>query len=493
MSYAKKSILSLGILACSLTFLLFSCLTPAPERPVQEATPETVQRPREDAQAAPETSKPADTARTETARSAPEVPYESIGTAIALGDPQKALDEYQAATKEKPQDAATRLLHARLLLVAGRLAEAREELDLLLSEDAGNADVLFALSLLSALEGGRDGRKAALEKAVAADPKHAEALSALGSMALEAEDALQAGAYFRRALEADAGNLEALVGTGELLHRKGDEKGAAEAYTKAIGVQPDYPFPYVDRARSRRALGDLPGAVSDLTEAIRLDPQYYWSYIDRGRIYIQTGRKDSALEDFSVAVRLDPDQFMAYAYRAEILFQKARHGESLADYRRIVELKPDYYFAYQPLGILLWFQEDWAGARGAFLEAYRYEPDEHAYALLAAALLRRERKNREAVDYLNSVIPTMPRDSWYYETARFLLEPSADFPLVTRIDKEKKDALKARMLFYYAVENLVLGKTRAAQISLLDVEKKGSEEAMETRLGLWELARFKEK
>jgi len=60
-----------------------------------------------------------------------------------------------------------------------------------------------------------------------------------------------------------------------------------------------------------------------------------------------------------------------------------------------------------------------------------------AIILLVVLALRHAGKEKEAVDYLNSVLPGIPRDSEYYQLARYYLTPRSDGYIVSLTEKEK--------------------------------------------------------
>jgi tetratricopeptide (TPR) repeat protein len=423
------------------------------------------------------------------------VPYESVAAYLAVGDPQAALDQYDASLKEKPKSRETRTLHARLLMMAGKLDEAREEFNQLLAEDAKDAMVLYNLSILEGLAGNRAAQKQFLEKTLAVDPAHADALSSLGDIYLEEKEYTKAKQYFDTALKNDAGNFLALLGEGAVLLQNKDYQKAADTYSKAIQKEPDYPFSYMDRARSRKALGDTAGAIQDLSDAIRLEPGYSWSYLDRGKLFLESGKTDEALSDLSKAIELDPGIFSAYALRGEIYYRRGDYEKAFPDLSMAVQLKPEYYFSYEPLGVMLFMKANWDGAYGAFSTAYRYQSDEFSYALLAGLALRRQGKPKDAVKYLQGVLPKIPKEVWFYDVCRYLIDPVAeDLALVVRIEHEKNKGFKARMLFYLAEQYLIDGKTRGAQSYLLDADSPtGEADTAETRLVRWQLTLMESK
>ena len=343
---------------------------------------------------------------------------------IALGDPASALAAYERPFPDSRAGRDTRVLHARLLLIAGRLAEAREELAVLLAEEPSDPEVLYQLSVLEGLEGNRDARKELLQKVVSVEPGRADALASLGDLALEEKDSEAADSFYRDALAADPGNLVALLGTAESLSRRKDFEGAAAAAGRAVEAQPDYPFAYVDRARARRALGDHAGAIVDLSRAIALDPSYPWSYIDRGRLYICRGAESRQLSRTS-------------AWRSRLLLRSSRAGrtgpscsteagrdrEAVADWERVVSLRPDYWYAYPALGELDFLLGDWPQSRDSFAKAARFEEEAHSSLLLAALAARRGGDAGGAAALIEPALQAIPRESWEWDVARFLLKP----------------------------------------------------------------------
>ncbi len=418
-----------------------------------------------------------------------EAPWESMSAFIALGDPAAALAAYEQALSRQPTGWETKVLHARLLLIAGKLPEAREELALLLAERPSDAEALSQLALLEGLEGNRAARKALLEKVVAIQPGRAEALAGLGDLALEDKDAEAAEGFYAAALAAEPSNLVALLGTAEVRARRKDWEGAAEAAGRAVEADPTYPFARIDRARARRALGDTAGAIEDLTAAIALDPSYPWSYIDRGRLYIGEARDAEALADFDMAVTLGPEIFAAWAYRAGLLAAAGREAEAASAWERVVSLRPDYWYAWPALGELAFARGDWARARETFLEASRYG-EELSSLFLAALAAHRAGDPRAAAALVEPALPAIPRDSWEWDVARLLTRPGADLAVAARADREPNRALRARMLFYLAEMWLAAGREAAAMKLFVDIDGAGDPRAVETRLARRELARY---
>lgn len=418
-----------------------------------------------------------------------EIPYESMSTAIALGRPQDALESYENALAAKPQSVATRILHARLLMISGKLADARAEFELVLAAEPRNTDALYNLSVVAGLEGRAKEQETLLLRVVEIDDGHADALAALGERALENGEDAAAGGLFERALARQSSHLVALLGKGTVSSRAKDWKGAEALFDRAVAVQPDYPFAYIDRAKARQALDDAAGALLDLSRAIEIAPEYPWSYIDRAKLYLRRAQRQEAIADLSMAITLDPEQFEAYALRAGAFSNGGDTDRAIADWERVVSLVPGYWYAYAPLAALRWTRGEWAKAGTALLRAYEFQEDEHSLALCAALCSIRQGNKREAAGILQRVLDSVPGESWHRDVARFLLDTKAETALLSRIDRERSSTLKARMLFYVGVAYLTGGMERAGLAYLVQISSRGSPLAIETQLADIELQR----
>jgi tetratricopeptide (TPR) repeat protein len=426
-----------------------------------------------------------------TVPAAPDVPYESIHDSIALGQPEDALQKYEQALAASPQSSATRVLHARLLMLAGKLAEARQEFTLVLADEPRNTDALYNLSMVAALQDSGEEQESLLSKVVEIDPRHADALAALGRRKLDRRETDAAASLFDRALAVDPANVAALLGSGAVAAGAKDWGAAVGFFTRAVVAQPDYPFSYIDRARCRAEQGDAGGALQDLTRAISLDPDYPWTYIDRGRLYLLQSHRAEAIADFSMTIRLDPTQFEAFVLRASALSEQGDVDGAIADWERVVSLKPEYGYAYAPLAALYWTRADWTKARAAFLHSYDFQDDKHSLALCAALCALRAGKPADAAGILEPVLSHAAGDSWQRDAARYIVERGTAGSFLARIDRERDKGRKSRMLFYVAIVSLVDGHNRAAVTYLTQIDGQGDPHAGETELARIELARQK--
>jgi tetratricopeptide (TPR) repeat protein len=156
-----------------------------------------------------------------------------------------------------------------------------------------------------------DERLAALDRAIALDPRLTQAHD------LKAELLAEAGRF--------------------------DEASAA-CRPPAWGDRP--PCPLLGRAawvEARR--GDLPAAIAAMRPVVAENPDYSWGLRHLAEWTCDAGTPAEYLEAADAMVRNDPDDPVAWAYRGEARLKAEERGAARDDFRRAVELAPRYNFA----------------------------------------------------------------------------------------------------------------------------------------------------
>ena len=417
-------------------------------------------------------------------------PYQQIQESIEAGDPESALRQYRDYLGLYPDSPVDRLLLARLLLAAGYPEEARSELSVLIKETGATVEVLITLSYLEKLTGNTEGQRQLLEQALEIDPVNPAVLANLGTLHLEAEEYERAADLFRDALEADPGEAAALHGLGVVLLNQEKYAEAVETLDRAIEADPGNALNYADRGRAQGALRNREEAIRDLSRAIELDPDFYWNYIDRGRQYLQLRRLEDAESDFSRAIRIDPQLFLPYVYRAGLYDRLDQRSKAIADYQRVLQLNPGYIFAHAPLGVLLYLEENWRPAARAFQQAYRHEPEEPSYALLAALSWMQLGEQERLQSYLYEQLGSFPENGWPAVIARYFLNPALESRTIGAANKETNKLERARMLFFIASRLLLEQRVETALRYLLLVKEIDRRDLPEKRIAKDLLHRF---
>ncbi len=183
----------------------------------------------------------------------------------------KACEAFAAARKAGYDAAACSAAIAGSLRAAGKVAEARQELDRVAAESAGSADWWHARGAVLAESGGPLAEEvAAYEKAVAIDPGHPAALFALGVVHDRLGNDDEARTCYEKSLERYPPTLGSLINLGVMFEDRDDFARAQQCYRRILEAIPDHPRARLF-LRDSTAAGDLQIGEQQLRQRDRLD------------------------------------------------------------------------------------------------------------------------------------------------------------------------------------------------------------------------------
>lgn len=425
----------------------------------------------------------------------PEAAYDRISVAVTLGNPQQAIEEFQAAELADPESPATRVLLANLYLAAGEIDQAEALLTDIVEQHPEEADALYSLALVARARGQTDRERELLEAVVALDPAHAGANASLGELALRDRRLTRAEEAFVTTLEQEPNNLVALVGLANLRMRSEEPEIAEELLDRAIEAAPEYSFAYADRSRARAMQQELGAAEEDLSRALELDPDYSWHFFDRGRVRLERNDLDGAIADLNEAITRDPDIFLTYVLRARAHDRLGDRDASIADYRSALELRTDYFPAYAPLAVLYFEDQRYGDAARWFArawgDAHPNDPKEPAWALAAALSWKLADETDRAESFLEDAAGEFPRPGIYWDLARYYLSPGYDGPLFRAVTEHDDRVERIRASFYLAAHYEFEDRINTARALYMDIADEDLPGFAESRLAEHRLARMR--
>jgi Flp pilus assembly protein TadD len=194
---------------------------------------------------------------------------------------------------------------------------------------AEDADAYYKQGLAYKNEGKADQAIDALERAVAANPKHYMAWASLGNLYKTArKDIPKAVAAYEHAVEGIKKDKIIWANLGMAYFRNNQTDQALKALVTASTLDPNDAEIRANLGTVRRQKGDVAGAITDLEVAVKLkpdDPQYANNL---GVAYRFAKRENDAIRAFQKAIELAPND-------ASIHFNLA------VVYRRQTEKNPD--------------------------------------------------------------------------------------------------------------------------------------------------------
>jgi tetratricopeptide (TPR) repeat protein len=302
---------------------------------------------------------------------------------LSQGEYESGLESAEAALARTPELAEARLLRAQLLMKLRRYDDAVTEARGMVEADPGDwtGHLILALAASAPESADRVMGIPGDEHLAEVERLAPETADAYHLRAVATEDATEAIALLDRALAIDPAHAEALYErsrrhaerkdfgaalrdadrlivvrprsaqghrmAGRLYVDQHDTERAIEQFAQALRIDPDDPITLNERARLYRALGRHEEAFADLERAIELDADYAGSYYERGKLQQSLDRFDEAVEDARRALELKPD----YADAGEIVFTGLLilgRGEELAEQMNRWELPVEQELTFEP-------------------------------------------------------------------------------------------------------------------------------------------------
>lgn len=275
---------------------------------------------------------------------------------------------------QAPETADTALLNYRagLLLLVGRVDEAKRDLQAVLARAAANGEAQALLAVIAVVENDREGALALARRAIEVAPDSPAAFIALSYAQQASFDLEAAAASARQAialnpasalarargaeLEMSLGRLDAalalaqeavqldpklartqtVLGFASLIRI--DTAAASRSFERAIELDQSDPLPRLGLGLAMIRVGELAQGRGEIEIAAMLDPanSLVRSYL--GKAYYEEGRDALAGGQYGLARQLDPRDPTPYLYDAVRKQVGNRPIEALEDLERSIEL-----------------------------------------------------------------------------------------------------------------------------------------------------------
>jgi len=243
---------------------------------------------------------------------------ESISVQLGLasvfeleGKPDKAIALVDGLTKRQPKSVEAKDRLARLLVNAGKVADAEKVADDLLKLQASPATMLLA-----------------------------------GDIALLAGKATNAEGHYRRALAASPKLVAAEIGIGRALEKQGKYDDARVLLEKAAEAAPTDPLLWAALGSTYRRANRFTKAVEAHEKVVKLLPSSPLGHLLLGADHFATGEWDEAIRDYQSATRADASSTRAkhllnltLVRRAQTKIRRKLLDEAVLDLRRAYDVE----------------------------------------------------------------------------------------------------------------------------------------------------------
>jgi len=199
------------------------------------------------------------------------------------------------------------------------------------------------------LAGARDLYRAILTQ----NPKHAEAIFRLGTIALQVSQHDKAADFIRKAIKIGPVTGAMLINLGAALRGLGENESAIKTYDRAIKHKVQLADAYYNKGRALQSLDKFEEAQDNYKLALSINDKEADTWVNLGTVQRELGELNEALYSCEAAMRLDPTMAAAYSNTAAIFFDRALFETSMVLMDKAIELDPENYKYREKLGYFL--------------------------------------------------------------------------------------------------------------------------------------------
>lgn len=305
----------------------------------------------------------------------------------------------------------------------GQLAEAEEICRKIVATKRNFFDGLYVLAVVQAAAGKYEEAVTHYNRALAVQPKHAEALSNRGN-ALKALQRLdEALASYDRALSVRPDYATGHSNRGAVLSEMKRLPEALAAYDRALALQPDHVEALYNRGHVLHGLKRYDEALAAYDSVLILRPGLAAAHVNRGNSLNELKRYDEALASYDRALTMQPNLVEAHANRGMALHALDRFDDALASFDRALALWPDYAVALYNRGSTLHALKRYEDAVASYDRAIAAKPDyAAAHSNRGASLYEMMRFDEALASYDRALIadPDFPDAHWNEASLRLL-------------------------------------------------------------------------
>ena len=480
-----KKLILLFTIVPALAIILSSCIsTPRKEKTVQQ---EIVPEQQKEAGQIPEK------AEKNVQKDPPDVVFvKNLQESLNKNDMQGALASFETMPDSLKNDTDLQILHASILVSAGRGKEAAAIGDALQAKDGSNVSVLELNSQIAAANGDKNKENVLIKQILTVDPYNTSANIQKAGQQVLWHKYKPAYDYYKKALKNEPDNPDALFGCAQMAYYLDNIPEAKATLQKILDKDSKNAMALAYMGKIAAENENNLQATKYIQEAISSDPGNYDFYLDLGTYQAKQENYNEAESAWTTAITIDPTYFLAYAYRAGLYNELKKYKESLADYYSVVKTNPQYYYAYEEIGILEWHEQNWEKARKGFKKALEFSKDNYSYKLMIAATYLKENNIEGCKSFLKNAMRNMDTTSIEYAMLRLYNDQggiNAENYILSKLDKIEKTTPRGKMWYYMGLYYEIKGSEQIATEFFTKIMNMQTPMFFEYELAEWSLGK----
>ncbi|HEV8132641.1 MAG TPA: tetratricopeptide repeat protein [Acidobacteriota bacterium] len=251
---------------------------------------------------------------------------------------------------------------------------------------AANSHYLAALNLKA--QGEVIQAKDHLQKSLAANPKHPEALGLLGEIYLDEGKVEEATAAMEKAIEANPKMPEVYYRLAAIAHKSGKNDDALKYYQKFVELSPDNSGAQLNLAILLAGMDRLEEASKYAERATQLDPKNVEAWAELGKIKWSAGKEGEAEEALRHVIVLQSKWSEAHRLYVTLLLKGNKLSEADSVLTEAIKSNPKEAEVYSLTGELAFQLKDPVKALQSYAKAYELNPTPESTFDFAMAYLR---------------------------------------------------------------------------------------------------------
>ena len=274
--------------------------------------------------------------------------------------------------------------------------------------DATAATALYREGIAAQKRGDLRAAEEILNRALAVQPKHLNALQMLGIINAQRGQPAEAEVFFARALEIQPDDPSIHNNRANVLCALRRYAEAAQHFERAIALNPVYPDAHANLGKALFDQGLNEAALQRFERAIELKPDFTEALFQRGLALVRLGREAEALEAFDRTLKVRPGHADTHLNRGNLLRKMGRTEQALISFERAIAANPEYAEAHCNRGNTLHAMKFLPDALSSLDRAVALKPDMALAHCSRGGVLADQGRTQEAVDAIDRAIALQP-------------------------------------------------------------------------------------
>ncbi len=223
-----------------------------------------------------------------------------------------------------------------------------------------------------------------------------------GLISLELGDSEHAATSLDRALAVNPSHVEALSLTASIQLAAGDVRSAMDLSRRCLAIDPDYAEAWTLLGGAQGAAGSYNDAIASCDHALEIRPHLLEATLTKVRALESLGRFSEAVGVLSAAEDTAGDRPDIYETKGQLLLRLSRFSEAAAAFSKVVELDSDCAAAFEGLGTVCLRLGDFAGAEHYLRDVLRRDAARPEAHISLGMLLRGKGNLPDALRHLEA-------------------------------------------------------------------------------------------